>query len=305
MKNTAARRLRASASLAALALASALAAQAQTSTVPATAQSPMPAPAPSPAPGPGPDTSAARSPSANVSEFRALRMGRLIGLDVRTPKGEPVGKVHDLIVDASNARVRYVVMAFEPGVLPGERLAPVPVGQFGMGPQRNSLVYKPRPATLEKVALEKAQWSDAWLREPARLAQLDRAWGLDQRTGKRPVRRGSTLLGQPVVGPDGAGIGRIEEVVVHLNQQKVNYAILRVDAAQAGQDKRLAVPMALFKRPADGGAAFVLDVRKDKLQALPGLGMAQQQNPNERAFVADINRHLAAFGTPGAPPPPR
>lgn len=269
------------------------------------AQQPRPTPqAQAPA---APETTPAPAASANVSQFRPMRISRVIGMPVHNPQGAAIGKVHDLMVNTTNGRVRYVVVAFDPAVLAGDRLVPVPVSQFRR-PQRDALSYNPKPDRLEKVAIRKADWNDAWLSDPQRLAQLDRAWGLSQRTAAVKVRRGSTLPGQQVRSPAGEVVGEIEDVVVHMNQQKANYAIVHAAPAWAGQDKHLAVPMTLLRAGAAGGAP-VLAVDKAKVQAMKGLAYEQQQNPTERAFVADINRHLAAFSTapavrgdPGASP---
>ncbi|MEJ7931670.1 PRC-barrel domain-containing protein [Ramlibacter sp. AN1015] len=253
-----------------------------------------------------PKAAASHSATAHVSEFRALRLSRLVGMPVRTAQGEPVGSVHDVIVNAANGRVRYALVSLGGKDAGGARLAPVPVGEFRMSSQRDALLLAARARPrLDPLAFAASAWSDAWLREPGRLAQLDRAWGLPARTGSAiAVRRGSTLLRRAVSTPGGEPLGQLEEVVVHLNQQRVNYAVLRLtSAAGGGGDKHVAVPMMRLRSGPAEGAALVLEVDARQLAAMPALDYAQQQNPNDRAFTAEIGRQLSRFaGVGGAGP---
>ncbi|WP_167784766.1 PRC-barrel domain-containing protein [Ramlibacter rhizophilus] len=248
--------------------------------------------APATSPTPGAEAGASHSAKASVAQFRAVRMSRLIGMPVQSPKGEAVGTVRDLIVNANNARVRYLVLEPAPGLLGADRLVPVPMTEFKLDPQQPRLSYSPNRDRLQGVALAKAEWSDAWLQDAKRLAALDRAWGLGRPLGSAPkLRRGSSLIGQPVQSAKGEPIGKIHDLVVHLNQQRANYAVVRFDAQWAGEDKRLAVPMNRFK----SGEGFVVDLNQDRVKATQGISHAQDQNPNERSFVAEIDRQLATF----------
>lgn len=251
----------------------------------------------------GESVGASHSAKANVAQARAVRASRAIGMDVQGRQGEAVGQVHDLLVNTQTGLVRYVVLSRGRDAAHGERVAPVPVTRLTLGPARQTLVYDGKPETLEKVAVQQADWSERVLRDPDRLTQLDTTWGLQRRTAARLVRPVGTLLGQPVTNTAGAPVGQIEDLVLHINQARGSYAILKLDKNGSGDEKRIAVPLrALVSGTSQPALSLNMDAAK--LQALEGFSREAYQNPNDPAFVAKSARHLGAFSsapTAGAP----
>jgi sporulation protein YlmC with PRC-barrel domain len=239
---------------------------------------------------------ASHSAKANVAETRAVRASRAIGMDVRGRQGETIGQVRDLLVNTRTGLVRYVVLSRGRETANGERVAPVPVSRLTLGPARQSLVYDGMPERLEKVTVPQSDWNDLILRDPDRLAQLDSAWGLQRRTAARLVRPASTLLGQPVSNPAGTRVGEIEDLVLHINQSRASYAVLRLDRNASGDEKRIAVPLRALTSGASQ-AALSLNINPARLQALKGFSREAYQNPNDPAFVVQASGHLGAFSS--------
>lgn len=236
------------------------------------------------------------SARASVAEARALRASRAVGMDVRGRQGETVGRVRDLLVNTQTGLVRYVVISRGRDSADGERVAPVPVSRLTLGPARQSLVYDGKPETLEKVAVQQSDWRERLLRDPEHVAQLDKKWGLPRRTATHLLRQASTLLGQPVTDAAGARLGEIEDLVLHINQARASYAVLRLDKHASGDEKRIAVPLRALGS-GTGQAALSLNMDTARLQALKGFSREAYQDPNDPAFVAQATRHLGTFSS--------
>lgn len=239
---------------------------------------------------------ASHSAKANVAESRAVRASRAIGMDVRGRHGEAVGQVRDLLVNTQTGLVRYVVLSRGRDTVGGERVAPVPVTRLRLGPARQSLVYEGTLERLEKATVQQPDWSERNLQDPDRLSQVDKTWGLQQRTVARLVRPVSPLLGQAVMNPAGAPIGEIEDLVLHINQAKGSYAVLKLARNASGDDKRIAVPLRALSSGA-GPQALTLRMDAARLLALKGFSREAYQNPNDPAFLAEATRHLGAFSS--------
>lgn len=239
---------------------------------------------------------ASHSAKASVAEPRAVRASRAIGMDVRDRRGEAVGRVRDLLVNTKTGLVRYVVLSRGRDTADGERVAPVPVNRLTLGPSRQTLVYDGKPEPLEKVAVQQSDWRERLLRDPDRVAQLDKTWGLPRRTAAHLLREASTLLGQPVTDAAGARIGEVEDLVLHINQTRASYVVLRLDKNASGDEKRIAVPLRALGS-GTGRPALSLNMEPAKLQALKGFSREAYQDPNDPAFVAQATRHLGTFSS--------
>jgi sporulation protein YlmC with PRC-barrel domain len=72
----------------------------------------------------------AQQAPASAAAVRDLRMSELIGMDVRNAKGENLGDIKDLVVDADSGRIQYAVVGIG-GVLGiGEKLSAFPMSAF-------------------------------------------------------------------------------------------------------------------------------------------------------------------------------
>ena len=78
----------------------------------------------------------------------ALRSDRLIDTDVRSPQGDALGSVHDLVIDPETGKISYLIMAR--GGLFGfdEKFVPVPWNDFKIAPNGSMLVLDATKAVV-------------------------------------------------------------------------------------------------------------------------------------------------------------
>ncbi len=67
---------------------------------------------------------------ATAQSIRDVRLSDLIGMDVRNARGENLGDVQDVVVDAENGRVSYVVVGIGGFLGIGEKLSAFPMSAF-------------------------------------------------------------------------------------------------------------------------------------------------------------------------------
>lgn len=235
-----------------------------------------------------PDATTAKA--ASSSTYRAMRASTLIGTSVRSPRGENLGQIRDMIVNMNTGDVRYAVLEFDPGIFQGERLFAVPTTQLRMAPDRNDVVYEMSKAKLEQSAVKRADWDTAW-RDPNYIARLDKVWGVQQPARGALAHRASDLIGKDVNSRTGEKIGEIEELVVNMANQKVHYAVLEFDPSWAAPDKNYLFPLRAFNLTADKDE-LVLDVDKAKIQAMKSFPDSFYANLNDRVALVDIDRYL-------------
>lgn len=76
-----------------------------------------------------PATSAKPSAAAGQT-VRDIRMSQLVGMDVRNARGENLGDIKDLVVDADSGRVQYAVVGIGGFLGIGEKLSAFPMSAF-------------------------------------------------------------------------------------------------------------------------------------------------------------------------------
>jgi sporulation protein YlmC with PRC-barrel domain len=79
----------------------------------------------------------------------------------------------------------------------------------------------------------------------------------------------SQLIGAAVENPQGDKLGKIDEVVVDLDNGRVSYCVLGVNEGLFSKPKYLAVPLSAL-RPSADGARLILSADKDKVAQAQG-----------------------------------
>lgn len=239
---------------------------------------------------PGATTATSAKPSTN---YRGLRASAIIGKAVRNPEGTNLGEINDLIVDMNTGDVRYAILEFDLGIFQGERLFAVPTNQLRMAADREELVYNMTRDTLERTAVNRADWNQTW-RDPNYLANLDKTWGVVQPSRSARAHRVSDLLNQDVKSRQGNKIGEIEELVINMANQKVHYAVLEFDRSWAAPEEFYAFPVSAFNQTGTSDD-LVLDVDRSKLQAMKAFPEDRYTSLNDPAWVADVDRNFATM----------
>jgi sporulation protein YlmC with PRC-barrel domain len=110
------------------------------------------------------------------------------------------------------------------------------------------------------------------------------------------VLSATTVIGDEVRNLQGEDIGEIEELMINLSDGCIAYAVLSFGGLSGMGDKLFAVPWKALKvRPEEH--AFVLDIRKEKLEKAPGFEKGNWPN------MADIdwaNRVNTFYGIKGS-----
>lgn len=233
----------------------------------------------------------ARTGSAkDMKPYRGLRASQVIGMSVRNSKGVNVGQIRDMIVDMNTGKVRYAMLAFDPGIFQGEKLFAVPTTELRMASDRDDMVYDMNRERLERAAVERSAWDSLW-RSPDYLGNLDRAWGIRQPSEGMRAHRVSDLLGKDVNARSGEDIGEIEELVIDMANQRVHYAVLEFDPSWASPEQNYAFPLRAFNLTRDKDE-LVLDVDKATVRSMKSFTDDRYANLNDRVWVADVDRYL-------------
>jgi sporulation protein YlmC with PRC-barrel domain len=227
---------------------------------------------------------------AQAQNYRALRASQVVGMSVRNPQGQDIGKIADMIVDMRTGRARYAILTFDPGILQGERLFAVPTTDLRMAADREDIVYDMRREQLERAAVNPSDW-DRTFRDPGYLAALDRTWNVSERSDRAYAQRVSDLLGKEVKDRQGQDIGELEELVVDMRNQQVHYAVVAFDPGWTTPERNYAFPLRSFSL-GTGGDELVLDVNRAQVQGMPGFNEDRYANLNERSWVAQVDRGL-------------
>src|SRR3990172_8867195 len=97
------------------------------------------------------------------------------------------------------------------------------------------------------------------------------------------VLSATTIIGDKVVSPDGEELGTLKELMIDLDEGRVNYAVLSFGGLLGMGDKLFATPWeALTLNPEDH--SFILNVYKEQLENAPGFD--KDNWPDEAQYEA-------------------
>jgi len=113
------------------------------------------------------------------------------------------------------------------------------------------------------------------------------------------VLSATTIIGDGVRNASGDHLGRIEELVVDVDNGRVAYAVLSFGGFLGLGDKLFAVPWAALRLATDEHR-FVLDVDRSVLEKAPGFDKRNWPDMSDPLFHHAIQKH---YGYPGAPRP--
>jgi sporulation protein YlmC with PRC-barrel domain len=113
-------------------------------------------------------STSAPQPSAALSDAILLRSSFLFSYQVKSPQGEDLGKIEEIMIDMERGRVAYAVLSFGGFLGLGNRWIPVPWDALALQSDNKVLILK-----IDKEKLQKAPNF-----EPATLPDLaNRQWG--------------------------------------------------------------------------------------------------------------------------------
>lgn len=88
-------------------------------------------------------------------------------------------------------------------------------------------------------------------------------------TNRRHVMSCSSLTSDSVVNSKGENLGKVEDIMIHLDSGRVAYAVLSFGGILGIGDKLFAIPWDMLTLDEDE-KHFILEVDKEKLESAPG-----------------------------------
>lgn len=182
------------------------------------------------------------APAEAVRNMEDMHASRLIGMEVRDRSGEHVGELGDVVVDLSDDRIRYAVVAAGGFLGIGEKHYAYPMSRFSKSSDDDHLVLVLDIDTesLSKAPVFYSDWPD--FNDPEYQARLDgTSGGVTPRTGEPDLRRVSELLGIDVRSPSGVQVGELEDFLIDLQNGKAR-AVVTFDPGESAEERLVAVP---------------------------------------------------------------
>ena len=125
--------------------------------------------------------------------------------------------------------------------------------------------------------------------------EVDRYYAETVKLKERPnqkLRRASELIGKNVNDRAGKAMGEIDDILVEMNNAKIQYAVLEFDQSWNLNDKLIALPMPAFTYPADTDD-LVLDVDKAAIDTKHACDKNRWPDLNDQNYVVGIDHYLS------------
>ncbi len=101
------------------------------------------------------------------------------------------------------------------------------------------------------------------------------------------VLSAGTMIGDDVRNPQGENLGKIEEVMLDVDDGRVSYAVLSFGGVMGVGNKLFAIPWQSLQLDADDHK-FVLNVSKEQLNDAPGFDKDNWPNMANRQFQSEV-----------------
>lgn len=115
--------------------------------------------------------------------------------------------------------------------------------------------------------------------------------------------RASKVIGMKVHNPQNESLGKIDDLIVDVNNERVAYAILSFGGALGMGQKLFAYPLSVFKPAADRSDQLLLNIDKEKLKSAPGFERKNWPDWNQQqAYRDDVDKYFGPTVSPKAMP---
>ena len=212
-----------------------------------------------------------------ATKIRDMRASKIIGADVKNAKGEDLGDVQDLIVNADDGTVNYAIVAFGGTLGFGEKLFAYPMDRFQAATSGDELVLNASPEEMKNApGFDRSQWPSFGM--GGYRGEVEKHFGQTAQTGGNLLRM-SEMLSNKVVDRAGNEVGQIEDVVVSVTDGKVRYVALEPEKDLNMGDQLAMLPMNAIR--ATGEQKFERQQQAQRRDATPS-----QQQPEQPAQAA-------------------
>jgi len=124
-------------------------------------------------------------------------------------------------------------------------------------------------ALLAVLAFASSAWLNAQDNPPQVGRRADVTIGTTNQTQVMKINKGSTFIGATVKNQQGEDLGKIHDVVIDFNSDKISYVVLGNRSGVLSPQKYHAVPLRAFQ-PDSQGTGLILNADKAKLEASAG-----------------------------------
>jgi sporulation protein YlmC with PRC-barrel domain len=163
-----------------------------------------------------------------------------------------------------------------------------------------------RAAVVAALVLGSSQWLQA---QNTSSGDKERSWGSErsgsertttQSTTGQPMNfnKASSLIGMAVVNPQGEKLGKVKDIVIDLNGDRVSYVVLSTGTSILSSEKLHAVPLQAF-RPDSAGNELILNADKNKMEQAQGFDKNSWPSLNSTSWGAEPFWKAPTTGTSG------
>jgi sporulation protein YlmC with PRC-barrel domain len=97
----------------------------------------------------------------------------------------------------------------------------------------------------------------------------------------------STIIGDAVVNEYGEDLGKIEDLMIDLEQNRIAYAVLSFGGLLGIGEKLFAIPLEALRLDPEN-KRFVLDVERERLEQAPGFDKDDWPDPGDLAHRREV-----------------
>jgi sporulation protein YlmC with PRC-barrel domain len=235
--------------------------------------------------------------TAQPTEEAALRATELLGYPAENPQGETLGEIEDVMLGLESEQVSYVVLSFGGFLDLGDKLVVVPIDLVTLDTDQDRLI-----ADVSEEQLTNAPTfdSDAWPNASYSDWDLtEHEYWSDQTEMKpdEPAIRATEFLDFQVVNARLETLGEIEDLMIGLIQERVNYAILSL----SGDDQLTPVPHTLISLDTSAGE-LVVNTGQGLLENAPGFNAETWPDSSTPQWDTIFRNYWSGIAIP--PPPP-
>jgi len=188
------------------------------------------------------------APTEQTREFhpKLEKADRLLGAKVVDNEGKRAGTIKDIVLTPDHSGIDYVVLSYGGTWGTPSKLLALPWAHFQVQPNERTLVLKENGKALQSAkGFDKDNWPYS-LSERRMEGAAPTARGIPMADFR--YRKVSELLGINVGDAQGERIGKVQDVMIDVQQGKLAYAIVSMRSGFLGVDKDLAaVPWSVLE----------------------------------------------------------
>jgi sporulation protein YlmC with PRC-barrel domain len=133
----------------------------------------------------------------------------------------------------------------------------------------------------------KGNWRVFLIRNPHRQLTERKVGGMMQTRTEVPVLSATTMIGDKVVNPQGQDLGKLEELMIDLDEGRIAYAVLSFGGFMGIGDKLFAIPWDALTVDTVH-ERIELDIQKETLKDAPGFDKDNWPETTDRQWLSDV-----------------